>query len=166
MRTLPFTKMRSACSPLAPFAVAATSWGLALFFTARRRMALPSIILVFAFVGGVLAATGLLEAQFLSGSLDALKDNEPMAKAIVSGLGADDLVPGARIDPGIPPPQGRLHGRRHGGGERESEGAHQWFLSVIPANARNASGSRAWSRKKIPWCSARAGSAAAALTSP
>src|SRR5687767_15446654 len=29
-------------SPLAPAAVAATAWGLALFFTARRRMALPS----------------------------------------------------------------------------------------------------------------------------
>ena len=29
-------------SPLAPLAIAATAWGLALFFTARRRMALPS----------------------------------------------------------------------------------------------------------------------------
>jgi hypothetical protein len=38
---------------LAPAAVAATSWGLALFFTARRRMALPSILLLLAFVGSV-----------------------------------------------------------------------------------------------------------------
>lgn len=40
-------------SPLAPLAVAATAWGLALFFTARRRMALPSILLLLAFVGGI-----------------------------------------------------------------------------------------------------------------
>src|SRR5881275_376654 len=30
-------------SPLAPLFVAVTSWGLALYFTAKRRMALPSI---------------------------------------------------------------------------------------------------------------------------
>jgi uncharacterized membrane protein YfcA len=45
-------------SPLAPLFVAATAWGLALFFTARRRMALPSILLLLAFVGGVFAAVG------------------------------------------------------------------------------------------------------------
>ena len=45
-------------SPLAGVAVAATAWGLALFFTAKRRMALPSIILLLAFVGGVLFASG------------------------------------------------------------------------------------------------------------
>ena len=45
-------------SPLAPMAVAATAWGLALFFTAKRRMALPSILLLLAFVGGVFAAAG------------------------------------------------------------------------------------------------------------
>ena len=41
--------------------VAATAWGLALFFTAKRRMALPSILLLLAFVGGTLltAATGI-----------------------------------------------------------------------------------------------------------
>ena len=44
-------------SPLAPLAIAATAWGLALFFTAKRRMALPSIMLLLAFVGGVFAAT-------------------------------------------------------------------------------------------------------------
>jgi hypothetical protein len=73
---------------LAPAAVAATAWGLALFFTARRRMALPSIILVFAFVGGVLAATGLIEGQLVIGSLDSLENNEPLAKALFGGLGA------------------------------------------------------------------------------
>ncbi len=79
---------RGGPSFLAPAAVAATAWGLALFFTARRRMALPSIILVFAFVGGVLGAAGLLEAQLMMGTLKGLEDNESLAKAIVSGLGA------------------------------------------------------------------------------
>jgi uncharacterized membrane protein YfcA len=44
---------------VAPLAVAGTSWGLALFFTAKRRMALPSIILLLAFVGSVFATTAL-----------------------------------------------------------------------------------------------------------
>ena len=42
-------------SPLAPLAVAVTAWLLAMFFTAKRRMALPSILLLLAFVGGVFA---------------------------------------------------------------------------------------------------------------
>src|SRR5678816_2470407 len=41
---------RDGPSFLAPLAVAATSWCLALFFTAKRRMALPSILLLLAFV--------------------------------------------------------------------------------------------------------------------
>lgn len=42
--------------PLAAAAVAAAaSWGLAEYFTARRRMALPSILLLLAFVGSVFA---------------------------------------------------------------------------------------------------------------
>lgn len=45
-------------SALAPLAVAATSWALALFFTARRRMALPSILLLLAFIGSVFATVG------------------------------------------------------------------------------------------------------------
>jgi MFS family permease len=45
-------------SPLAPLFVAATAWGLALFFTARRRMALPSILLLLAFVISVFATAG------------------------------------------------------------------------------------------------------------
>jgi len=46
-------------SPLAPAAVAVTAWALALFFTAKRRMALPSILLLLAFVGGVFVTAGL-----------------------------------------------------------------------------------------------------------
>ncbi len=41
-------------SPFAGLFVAATAWGLAEFFTRKRRMALPSIILLLAFTGGVL----------------------------------------------------------------------------------------------------------------
>ena len=40
---------------LAGVLVAAAAWGLAEFFTAKRRMALPSIVLLLAFVGGVAA---------------------------------------------------------------------------------------------------------------
>jgi uncharacterized membrane protein YfcA len=45
-------------SPIAPFFVGATAWGLALFFTAKRRMALPSILLLLSFVISVFAAVG------------------------------------------------------------------------------------------------------------
>jgi len=40
-------------------AAALTAWGLAEFFTRRRRMALPSIVLLLAFVGGLFAASVL-----------------------------------------------------------------------------------------------------------
>lgn len=51
---------RDGPSFLAPLPVAATAWGLALFFTAKRRMALPSIILLLAFVGSVFLTVGFL----------------------------------------------------------------------------------------------------------
>jgi hypothetical protein len=41
---------------LSGVAVAATAWGLAEFFTRKRRMALPSILLLLAFVGGIFAS--------------------------------------------------------------------------------------------------------------
>lgn len=40
-------------APFAALFVAAAAWGLAMLFTKRRRTALPSILLAFAFVGGV-----------------------------------------------------------------------------------------------------------------
>ncbi len=46
-------------SPFSGFGVAAVAWGLAEFFTRRRRMALPSIILLLAFIGGVFATVGV-----------------------------------------------------------------------------------------------------------
>lgn len=45
-------------SPFSGLFVAVVAWALAEFFTRKRRMALPSIVLLLAFVGGVLAATG------------------------------------------------------------------------------------------------------------
>jgi hypothetical protein len=42
-------------APLAGFAVAAVAWGLAEYFTRARRMALPSILLLLAFAGGLFA---------------------------------------------------------------------------------------------------------------
>jgi hypothetical protein len=50
---------------LGPLAVAATAWALALFFTAKRRMALPSILLLLAFVGGIFASVGFVLAQII-----------------------------------------------------------------------------------------------------
>ncbi|QJQ32487.1 hypothetical protein GV829_08525 [Sphingomonas lacunae] len=51
----------SIATPMAGVLIAASAWGLAEYFTRRRRMALPSIILLLAFVGGVAAAQiGLL----------------------------------------------------------------------------------------------------------
>jgi hypothetical protein len=50
---------------LAPLAVAGTAWALALFFTGKRRMALPSILLLLAFVGGVLATAGFALVEII-----------------------------------------------------------------------------------------------------
>lgn len=56
--------------PFAGALVAATGWGLAEYFTARRRMALPSIILLVAFVGGVAAALAGLIPVVAPGGLN------------------------------------------------------------------------------------------------
>ncbi len=48
-------------SMLGPLLVAATAWGLGEFFTLKRRMALPSIILLLAFAGGTFFATWFTE---------------------------------------------------------------------------------------------------------
>src|SRR6476659_1025055 len=44
-------------SPVSGLLVAGTAWGLAEYFTKRRRMALPSILLLLAFVAGTFAAS-------------------------------------------------------------------------------------------------------------
>ena len=73
-------------SPLAPLAVAATAWGLATFFTAKRRMALPSIILLLAFVGAVLAATGF--ALVLVVGEQSLNNNAQLGGILAAAAGA------------------------------------------------------------------------------
>jgi uncharacterized integral membrane protein len=71
---------------LAPLAVAATAWPLALFFTARRRMALPSILLLLAFVGGVLMTSAFGLVQTIGP--DRFNDNDQLLPATVGGISA------------------------------------------------------------------------------
>ena len=72
-------------SYLAPLLIAATSWGLALFFTAKRRMALPSILLLLAFVISVFATVGM--ALVLAVGPDML-DNNPQLAGILGAVAA------------------------------------------------------------------------------
>ncbi|HZU50476.1 MAG TPA: hypothetical protein VE968_01230 [Sphingomicrobium sp.] len=71
---------------LAPLLVAGTAWGLALYFTARRRMALPSILLLLAFVGGVFA-TALL-AFILAVGADRANNNNALVGILASAAAA------------------------------------------------------------------------------
>jgi hypothetical protein len=73
-------------SPLGALAVAGTAWGLATFFTAKRRMALPSILLLLAFVGGVFVTTG--SALVLTIGTEAVNNNVPMLGIISAVSGA------------------------------------------------------------------------------
>jgi hypothetical protein len=73
-------------APTGPLAVAATAWGLALFFTAKRRMALPSILLLLAFVCGVFAtaAFGLV----LAVGPDSFDNNEVLGGIVAAAAAA------------------------------------------------------------------------------
>ncbi|QNM82979.1 hypothetical protein H8M03_01030 [Sphingomonas sabuli] len=77
---------RDGPSFIAPAAVAATSWALALFFTARRRMALPSILLLLAFIGSVFTASCLLLVLGIGGA--QLENNAPLGGAVAAAAGA------------------------------------------------------------------------------
>ena len=68
---------------VAPAAVAATSWALALFFTAKRRMALPSILLLLAFVGAVFATVGLAGALVVG---DPPADQEALYAGTIAAI--------------------------------------------------------------------------------
>ena len=70
---------------LAPAFIAATSWGLALFFTAKRRMALPSILLLLAFIGSVFAAVGM--ALVVGVGPNSLDDN-PQLGGMLAAISA------------------------------------------------------------------------------
>ena len=67
---------------LAPLAVAVTSWGLALYFIAQRRMALPSILLLLGFVGGTFATT--LFALILGVGPSNVDNNNALAGALAA----------------------------------------------------------------------------------
>lgn len=73
-------------SPFGPLLVAGTAWGLAEFFTRRRRMALPSIILLLAFVGSVFAAAGFTAANILPP--DMFANNEAAGASIAAACAA------------------------------------------------------------------------------
>ena len=79
-------------SYLGPLLIAATSWGLALFFTAKRRMALPSILLLLSFVFSVFAASGM--ALVLGVGPDALDDN-PQLGGVLAAVAASMAAAGA-----------------------------------------------------------------------
>ncbi|HEV2818213.1 MAG TPA: hypothetical protein VGW40_13455 [Allosphingosinicella sp.] len=79
-------------TPFMGLFVAVTAWGLAEFFTRQRRMALPSIILLLAFTGGVFATT-------VFGTVSALGedffDHNAQAAALVFVFGAAVAAAGA-----------------------------------------------------------------------
>ncbi len=79
-------------SYLGPLLIAATSWGLALFFTAKRRMALPSILLLLAFVFSLFAAAGM--ALVLGVGPNALDDN-PQLGGVLAAVAASIAAAGA-----------------------------------------------------------------------
>ena len=66
---------------LAGLFVALAAWPLAEFFTKKRRMALPSILLLLAFVGGVLVAVASTGAAF------GFNGDQPFGAAIVAIAG-------------------------------------------------------------------------------
>jgi hypothetical protein len=73
-------------TPFAGLFVAATSWGLAEFFTRKRRMALPSIILLLAFTGGVLLTAFV--ALVLALGESSFEDNERAIALVVAASAA------------------------------------------------------------------------------
>ncbi|WP_022674185.1 hypothetical protein [Novosphingopyxis baekryungensis] len=80
--------------PFAGLFVAGAAWGLAEFFTRKRRMALPSIILLLAFVGGLFEAWlgfGFMTGIFESGSATTNNLGEALwvaLSALLTGGGA------------------------------------------------------------------------------
>ena len=74
---------------LGPLLIAITSWSLALFFTARRRMALPSILLLLAFIGSVLSASAMVLVYAIGP--EAFENSAPLAGivgAVSAGIAA------------------------------------------------------------------------------
>jgi hypothetical protein len=72
-------------SPFAGFAVAGAAWGLAEYFTRERRMALPSIVLLLAFAGGLFAGLVILLLTALGLTETGPGDERLSALAIAAG---------------------------------------------------------------------------------
>ncbi|MBA4164798.1 MAG: hypothetical protein C0510_09255 [Erythrobacter sp.] len=69
--------------PASGLLIAGAAWGMAEYFTRVRRMALPSIVLLLAFVGGVFEM--LLGTIFLSFGGDNFERNQVLAGLLISG---------------------------------------------------------------------------------
>jgi hypothetical protein len=72
-------------SPFSGLFVAATAWGLAEYFTRQRRMALPSILLLVAFVGGVFGCSVFTMVNAIG---TQSVDHNAQAAAIIVALSA------------------------------------------------------------------------------
>jgi hypothetical protein len=73
-------------SPVSGLLVAGAAWGLAEFFTRKRRMALPSILLLLAFVGGVAATAAF--SLVLGVGADLVEHNKMAGGLIAAAAGA------------------------------------------------------------------------------
>lgn len=73
-------------SPVSGLLVAGTAWALAEFFTKKRRMALPSILLLLAFVFGVLFTVGVSLALIVGE--ETLNNNDKAAALIAAASAA------------------------------------------------------------------------------
>ncbi|MEA3010339.1 MAG: hypothetical protein QOJ91_2031 [Sphingomonadales bacterium] len=73
-------------TPFAGLFVAATAWGLAEFFTRKRRMALPSILLLLAFTGGVMLTA--LTTLVLALGEERLENSGQAIALVVAASGA------------------------------------------------------------------------------
>jgi hypothetical protein len=74
-------------SPFIGFAIAAAAWGLAEYFTRERRMALPSIVLLLAFSGGLFAGVSLLLLTLL-GMSEMAPGNERVLALVMAASAA------------------------------------------------------------------------------
>jgi hypothetical protein len=73
-------------SPTSGLLVAAAAWGLAEFFTRKRRMALPSILLLLAFVAAVFGTA--LFSMVLAIGVERLEDSEATISSIIAASAA------------------------------------------------------------------------------
>jgi hypothetical protein len=73
-------------SPISGVLVAGAAWGLAEFFTRKRRMALPSILLLLAFVGGVVEGVGGILALIVGP--DSLDNSKVLLSLVAAGSAA------------------------------------------------------------------------------